>query len=312
LSSAATWLVVTSQPPSSVRAGDGFGLSVAAEDNYGNLDTNFNGSVTVAQVGSAGGVLGGTLTVTAANGVATFSGLTLARGAALCTLQVSSPGLTGVTPLPIAVFATTAVKLSVSSATPQAWQAVTFTATVGSSSAGALVPTGTVTFLDGATVLGKITLDARGRATFTTTTLTAGSHSITAVYDSNGGLFNGSASAALTVRVAPAPSPSETSALHYLTMAWTMAYGDYFYGSHSTYAYNAYLNAHAAYVYAQIAYRTHNAQQWSLVMQYARLAQNYAHQDCVAHPSSYASNAYVYAGQGYAFAHNAYRDYTTS
>ena len=68
-------LVVTAQPPASVTAGTGFGLTVTAEDNSGNVDTSFNGTVTVAMASNPGGAtLGGTLTATAQNGVATFSG----------------------------------------------------------------------------------------------------------------------------------------------------------------------------------------------------------------------------------------------
>lgn len=57
-------------------------------------------------------------------------------------------------------------------------QTVTFTATVAS---GAGAPTGSVTFKDGSTSIGSGIL-AGGIATFTTSALTAGSHSITAVY----------------------------------------------------------------------------------------------------------------------------------
>ena len=72
-------LVVTTQPPSSVAAGTSFGFVVTAENNSGSVDTSFNGSMTVALIsfGSNTPPLGGTLTVTAVNGVATFSGLTL-------------------------------------------------------------------------------------------------------------------------------------------------------------------------------------------------------------------------------------------
>jgi len=59
-------------------------------------------------------------------------------------------------------------------------QAVTFTATV-TSAAG--TPTGTVTFKDGATTLGIGSLDGSGRATLMTSSLSAGTHSITAVFD---------------------------------------------------------------------------------------------------------------------------------
>src|SRR5262249_51922741 len=58
-------------------------------------------------------------------------------------------------------------------------QSVTFTATV---SGLVVTPTGTVTFKDGSTTLGTGTLNGSGQATFTTSALTVGSHSITAVY----------------------------------------------------------------------------------------------------------------------------------
>jgi len=58
-------------------------------------------------------------------------------------------------------------------------QAVTFTATV-TSPAGR--PTGTVTFTSGTTILGTGTLNGSGMATFTTSELAVGTHSITAVY----------------------------------------------------------------------------------------------------------------------------------
>jgi hypothetical protein len=56
--------------------------------------------------------------------------------------------------------------------------AVTFMATVASSSG---TPTGTVSFLDGTTLLGAATLSG-GAAAFTTSSLAAGTHTITAVY----------------------------------------------------------------------------------------------------------------------------------
>ena len=86
--------MVTQQPPASVTAGSGFGLTVQAEDSSGNLITSFNGTVTVALASNPGGAtLGGTLTVTASGGVATFSGLTLTKAASGYTLVVTSSGL---------------------------------------------------------------------------------------------------------------------------------------------------------------------------------------------------------------------------
>jgi hypothetical protein len=80
-------------------------------------------------------------------------------------------------------------------------QSVTFTATVTPAGNGA--PTGTVTFLDGATQLGSGTLNGAGVAMFSTSTLTAGSHSITADYGGDG-TFNSSSSSAVTVVVTSA------------------------------------------------------------------------------------------------------------
>jgi len=57
---------------------------------------------------------------------------------------------------------------------------VTFTAMVAPT--GTMPPTGTVTFQDGATVIGTATLNASSVATFTTSGLGMGVHSITAVY----------------------------------------------------------------------------------------------------------------------------------
>ncbi|MCE9566013.1 MAG: putative Ig domain-containing protein [Planctomycetes bacterium] len=73
-------------------------------------------------------------------------------------------------------------------------QLVTFTAT---EAAGSSTLTGTVTFMDGATILGVETLNS-GVATFSTAALSAGTHSITALYA-------GTTSAAVPQVVAPAP-----------------------------------------------------------------------------------------------------------
>jgi hypothetical protein len=59
-------------------------------------------------------------------------------------------------------------------------QAVTFTATVSAMAGG--TPTGSVTFYDGTNVLGTVTLDTNGNATFTTSGLWLGDHNITAIY----------------------------------------------------------------------------------------------------------------------------------
>jgi hypothetical protein len=64
-------------------------------------------------------------------------------------------------------------------------QSVTFTATVAGTTSNSPLPTGTVNFYDGPSPLGSGTLGSTAQASFSTTTLAAGSHSITAVYGSD-------------------------------------------------------------------------------------------------------------------------------
>jgi len=80
-------------------------------------------------------------------------------------------------------------------------QAVTFTATVASTS-GSGTPTGTVTFADGGTTLGTATLSG-GQASFTTSALAAGNHTITASYGGDAN-FSASISSAFTQTVGAA------------------------------------------------------------------------------------------------------------
>src|SRR5207253_9940344 len=68
----------------------------SAEDQYGNVDPTFTGSVAIALASNPGGAtLGGTLTVSAVKGVATFSSLTIGTPGSGYTLQGSSAGLSG-------------------------------------------------------------------------------------------------------------------------------------------------------------------------------------------------------------------------
>src|SRR5262249_45118997 len=94
--------------------------------------------------------------------------------------------------------------LTVSPTAAATGAAVTFTATVHTASG---VATGSVDFMDGGTKLGSATLDASGVATFTTSALAAGSHSVTAVYDGDSG-DAGSTSGAVGLVVGAAATPA--------------------------------------------------------------------------------------------------------
>ena len=98
------------------------------------------------------------------------------------------------------------VSLAASSATSFVGQSVTFTASV-SGSAG--TPTGTAQFRDGATTItgcGSVTLGG-GSAQCTTSALSTGSHSVTAVY-SGDSTYEGATSSAVTHTVNPLPAPT--------------------------------------------------------------------------------------------------------
>jgi hypothetical protein len=76
---------------------------------------------------------------------------------------------------------------------------VTLTATVSPASGSAPAPTGTVTFFDGATVLGAASVSASGVASFITNSLAAGSNTITAVYGGDKNYRASTSSATLTI-----------------------------------------------------------------------------------------------------------------
>mgnify|MGYP001213543457 CR=1 FL=1 len=189
-----------------------------------------------------------------------------------------------------------------------AGQPATFTAYV---SGTASYPTGTVTFYDGNTMLGTAQLSPYSdnlvpvaSASFTTSALGVGNHSITAVYGGDGN-YQGNTSGAATVQIV---SQWEAPAVTDTAIGLEYAYYDYFYGTHSVDAYYAYLYAYDAAVFAQVASQTHNATQWYYASQYADAALTYAYADYAATGNAYAYDAYVYDYAGSVFAADAYTD----
>jgi streptogramin lyase len=88
-----THLAVVSQPPPTLATGGSFGFVVAAEDQYGNINGGFNGTIVISLPAGSGASLGGTTQLTAAGGVASFQGLTLANLAGPVQIAVNSTGL---------------------------------------------------------------------------------------------------------------------------------------------------------------------------------------------------------------------------
>jgi hypothetical protein len=128
--------------------------------------------------------------VTDSSGIATLTGVTQndtvsTPGTIVASFAGDSTNLLSQNSGNLVVSQSNSTTTLTSSANPSAIGAsVTFTATVAAVSPGSGTPTGSVTFMaDGTTITGSpVTLNSSGGATITTSTLTAGSHSITAVY----------------------------------------------------------------------------------------------------------------------------------
>jgi streptogramin lyase len=110
----ATKLLVTTEPPASLGAGTPFGLVVSAEDGQGNVDTSYNGPITLTLGNqAAGSTLSGVLIVGANNGVATFTGLSLNVPFNDYTIRASSGSLNPATTIGFDVTTGPATKLAV-------------------------------------------------------------------------------------------------------------------------------------------------------------------------------------------------------
>jgi len=151
-------------------------------------------------------------TVTLSSGQATFTTSTLAVGAHSITAtyngdsqfvpSTSAALIQNISKGPATVTLVGAPNPSIAD------QAVTFTATVSATAGGG--PTGTVTFLDGATQIGTGALSG-GVATTSISTLTVGAHTITANYGGDGTHTAGSGTTMQTVNPIPTTTALATS-----------------------------------------------------------------------------------------------------
>src|SRR5207249_783414 len=184
-----------------------------------------------ATVTSAAGVPTGTVTfrdgatvlgtVTLVNGSASLSVSTRTAGRHPLTATyngrdrkgaVNATGVTQVVKAPAAAVSATALPSTPNPATTG--QAVTLSATVTSATG---VPTGTVTFRDGANVLGTVTL-VNGSASLSVSMRTAGTHPLTATYNGSA-TFAISTSATVNQVVNAAPKDTVTITRNELTVA---------------------------------------------------------------------------------------------
>jgi hypothetical protein len=206
----------TSAPLSENVSKDGTTATIVSSANPSRFGQMLTMTITIKATAPGSGVPTGTVTIfdgstslgTASlnsGGKATFS--TSALGVGTHTITASYLGdsnftLSSTTSPLTQVVSQADTKMTVaSSANPSRFgQPVTFTATVKAVAPGSGVPTGTVTFYDGSTILGTDPIYGSGQATISIATLSVGSHTITASYsgDSN---FTASTTPALTQTV---------------------------------------------------------------------------------------------------------------
>ena len=157
------------------------------------------GGLVSAGLTGPGGLLKSSSATVTLSGNNSYSGPTIVTGGKL--LVTSAASLPTGTSLYVGeIRSTTTVSASVNPST--FGQSVTFTATVTGIMPIPATASGDVAFFDGSTMLGTATLAANGQATFSTSALSTGSHTITATYsgDTN---FAASASSRLADKVNP-------------------------------------------------------------------------------------------------------------
>ncbi|MBB5055739.1 sugar lactone lactonase YvrE [Granulicella aggregans] len=141
-------------------------------------------------------------TIAIANGTATYTTSLLAAGShtitATYTGDINNLPATSNALIQVVNVATTTTTLATSNASVLLTAPVTFTAQVTGNSSS--IPTGNIVFKDGTSTIGTIGVNGSGIATLTTSTLSTGTHTITATYQGDTD-YSSSTSAPLTQTV---------------------------------------------------------------------------------------------------------------
>jgi hypothetical protein len=178
-----------------------------------------NVTFTATSTSATAGTLTGTITffdsatqigapVTISGGVAAVSSTTLTQGTHSITAKYSGDAKfststsTAISQVVNAGALTSTTTTLTGPATGTVGASLSFMASVTPAN-GTKVPTGTVTFFDAATSIGTGTLNGSGSANFATTTLAAGTHSITAKYGGDAN-FAASTSSAVPINITAA------------------------------------------------------------------------------------------------------------
>ena len=203
-------------------------MSLTSTPNPSTAGSNVTFNVTLS--GASGAVTGSVTFNDGSSAIAGCTSVAISSGAASCATSALAAGSHTVTasysgstsynagtsaPMnqvvnPAPVNATIALTSSLNPS--NTGDAVTFTATV---SGGAGTPTGTVTFNDGSNAVSgcsSLALSGSGTATCATSTLSAGTHSITAAYSGSASYNAGTSSALSQVVNAPLPNVALASA----------------------------------------------------------------------------------------------------
>ena len=175
------------------------GLTLPADYNVSGGHTTCTGSTTLAPAASC--VLGIVFAPTATG--ALNETLTVTDSLGTQNISLTGTGTAAAPPPPSLTVTTTT--LTVPSASVTSGEAVTLTATVSPAPTGS--SRGTVSFLDGTTLLGTANVNSAGVATFTAQGLADGDHHITAVY-SGSSTSAVSTSAAVTITITAATPPT--------------------------------------------------------------------------------------------------------
>ncbi len=197
------YFTVTSTP-ANVPAGTAEEVVVTAYNSNGTVNTSYSGTVHFTSSDSAA-TLPANSTLT--SGVGTFYVTFGTLGSQSITVtDTASSSITG-SETGINVDYVTQTTLTASANSIDTGTSVTFTATVAAPSG---TPTGTVNFYDGTTLLGTGTLSA-GAATYTTSSLAAGTHAIEAVYQGVAGQYLSSDSTATSSSLVSAVAGNGTA-----------------------------------------------------------------------------------------------------